>query len=201
MLALAVTALAVFYFMWDGKQEYQAFFLAGSALCCALIALVFVVCRILIRPLSKMVDAVREMGESGLVGRIPENNGSVEINSLARLINGLQEELENLNEELSEKVHKQDRELWDQSHQLQQAEEERARLEQQLLQSQKMEAIGQLADGVAHDFNNLLMLIMGNNSLAISQLAEDHPVLGNLKEIDQASGGAVSLTRQLLAFS
>ena len=39
-----------------------------------------------------MVDAVREMGESGLVGRIPESNGSVEINSLARLINGLQEE-------------------------------------------------------------------------------------------------------------
>ncbi|MEC9207953.1 MAG: HAMP domain-containing protein, partial [Pseudomonadota bacterium] len=90
MSVLAVTALAVFYFMWDGKQEYQAFFLAGSALCCALIALVFVVYRILIRPLSKMVDAVKEMGESGLVGRIPENNGSVEINSLARLINGLQ---------------------------------------------------------------------------------------------------------------
>ena len=39
MLALAVTAFAVFYSMWDGKQEYQAFFLAGSALCCALIAL------------------------------------------------------------------------------------------------------------------------------------------------------------------
>ena len=43
------------------------------------------------------------------------------------------------------------------------------------------------------------MLIMGNNSLAISQLPEDHPVLGNLKEIDQATGGAVSLTRQLRA--
>jgi len=201
MLALAVTALAVFYSMWDGKQEYQALFLAGSALSFALIALVFVVCRILIRPLSNMVDAVKEMGESGLVGRIPENNGSVEIDSLARLINGLQEELENLNDELSEKVHKQNRELWDQAQRLQQGEEERAGLEQQLLQSQKMEAIGQLAGGVAHDFNNLLMLIMGNNSLAISQLPEDHPVLENLREIDQASEGAVSLTRQLLAFS
>ena len=91
--------------------------------------------------------------------------------------------------------------MWDQAHQLQQAEEERARLEQQLLQSQKMEAIGQLAGGVAHDFNNLLMLIMGNNALAVSQLSEDHPVLENLREIDQATEGAVSLTRQLLAFS
>ena len=47
-----------------------------------------------------------------------------------------------------------------------------------------MQAIGQLAGGVAYDFNNLLMLIMGNNSLAISQLPEGHPVLEALREID-----------------
>lgn len=201
MLALAVTALAIFYFMWDGKHEYLVLFLAGVVLCCAIIALVFVICGIFIRPLSRMVDVVEHMGKSGVVGRIPEENGSAEIDSLARSINGMQDQLEMLNKELAQQVQTQTHELWEQKQELQRTEKERAGLEQQLLQSQKMEAIGQLAGGVAHDFNNLLMLITGNSSLAMNHLPTDHPALENLKEIDQASEGAVSLTRQLLAFS
>tara|TARA_Y100000589_G_scaffold274088_1_gene267732 strand:+ start:347 stop:574 length:228 start_codon:yes stop_codon:yes gene_type:complete len=69
--------------------------------------------------------------------------------------------LEKLNEELFEKIHKQNRELWNQAQQLQQAEEEHAGFKQQTQQSQKIQPIGHLVGGVSHDFNNLLMLIRG----------------------------------------
>lgn len=78
---------------------------------------------------------------------------------------------------------------------------ERRRLEAQLFQSQKMEAIGRLAGGVAHDFNNLLTLITGYAKFALDELKEDTPVYDNVKEILEAGQLATSLTRHLLAFS
>ncbi|MEZ5100236.1 MAG: PAS domain S-box protein [Thermoleophilia bacterium] len=74
-------------------------------------------------------------------------------------------------------------------------------LEEQLLQSQKMDAIGRLAGGVAHDFNNLLTAIHGYASFALMELGDDHPVADDLDEVVRASTRAASLTRQLLAFS
>jgi len=78
---------------------------------------------------------------------------------------------------------------------------DRKKLEEQLRQSQKMEAVGRLAGGIAHDFNNLLSVIVGYTYVLQSSLPEDEVLKSSAEQVMNAADKASSLTRQLLAFS
>jgi signal transduction histidine kinase len=142
-----------------------------------------------------------------------------EIGQLATAFNAMVEKLRESQRELERKV--QDRtaqleeanrrlELLSESHAEKRSVAERERedalealhnTEKQLVQSQKLEAVGRLAGGISHDFNNLLTVILGYTDISKRSLQEGDPLLRNLDEISKASERASSLTRQLLAFS
>ena len=81
------------------------------------------------------------------------------------------------------------------------AEQSEQKIQEVLLQAQKMELVGQLAGGIAHDFNNMLGIILGNVEMAISMHTIEESLQENLKIILKAVGQSADLTRQLLAFS
>ncbi|MBU1157347.1 MAG: response regulator [Proteobacteria bacterium] len=84
---------------------------------------------------------------------------------------------------------------------MKQAEAERLKIEQQLLQVQKLESLGVLAGGIAHDFNNMLMGILGNAELARMDLSPESPVSVYFEHIETAARRLADLTNQLLAYS
>ena len=100
------------------------------------------------------------------------------------------EELLTINRQLNEQITERKR-----------AEEEKEKLRQQLIQSQKMEALGTLAGGVAHDFNNLLTIINGHAELMLLNISKNDKFQRHLRAIHQSGTQAAELTRQLLAFS
>jgi two-component system cell cycle sensor histidine kinase/response regulator CckA len=102
---------------------------------------------------------------------------------------------------LAARLRRSGAELAERSAQIEREMQRRSELEEQLRQSQKMEAVGRLAGGIAHEFNNILMAIHGYAALALSRLGAGDPVRPWATEIQKASDRAATLTRQLLAFS
>ena len=99
--------------------------------------------------------------------------------------------------DLEDKNSKLDRALAEQAV----AQATRERLESELRQAQRLEAVGRLAGGVAHDFNNLLAVILTYGEFIADELGTDHPLQGDVAEVRKAASRAAELTRQLLVFS
>ena len=81
------------------------------------------------------------------------------------------------------------------------SEDDRLKLEKQMLHTQKLESLGVLAGGIAHDFNNILTAIVGNADLALMRLKPESPAIENLHRIETAAARASELARQMLAYS
>jgi signal transduction histidine kinase/CheY-like chemotaxis protein len=112
----------------------------------------------------------------------------------SRLLTARESELRKLNEELDQRVRER-------TAALERETEERQRSESQLLQAQKMDAIGRLAGGIAHDFNNALTIILGYGQLLLSRFDRSSREASEIGEMLQAAEHSAALTRQLLSFS
>jgi signal transduction histidine kinase len=148
--------------------------------------------RLLNKRITELSKGVEILGAGNLEYRI-DAQGDDELSALALGTNEMADKLkmshtsvENLQQEIA--AHKQ-------------VEQEKEKLQAELQQAMKMEAVGRLAGGVAHDFNNLLTVIMGYSELLLQKVGKKSPMHGEVEEIKRAGERAASLTQQLLAFS
>src|SRR6266853_3685492 len=138
-------------------------------------ALVFLISHTFTRPLASLVAGVRAL-EKGDFNYLLESTGGDEITEVTDAFLRVRAGMES-------------------------TQKEQKKLEERLRQAHKMEAVGRLAGGVAHDFNNLLTVIRGNSDLLLDREGTDNFHRRCLEQIQKAAGRAVSMTRQLLAFS
>jgi signal transduction histidine kinase/CheY-like chemotaxis protein len=182
------------------------------------VAAAFVMSSSITRPLRSLTEAASAISAGDYSRRVNIRTHD-ELGALAVAFNTMVGQVRDSRLELERKVQERTIELEEANRQLQllsqshalkrtQAERERTEAvdalrntEEQLQQSQKLEAVGRLAGGISHDFNNLLTAIMGYSDLSLKRLRDGDPLKRNLTEIRKAGERAASLTRQLLAFS
>jgi signal transduction histidine kinase len=178
----------------------------------------FVLSRNITAPLYQLTGSATAISR-GDHSRSVDIHQNDEVGQLAKAFNTMVEKLHESQRELEHKVQERTAQLEEANRQLESlsetnaqkrslAEKERTdalealhNTEKQLLQSQKLEAVGRLAGGISHDFNNLLTVILGYSDIMKRNLEESHPLRRHVEEIVRASERAASLTRQLLAFS
>jgi signal transduction histidine kinase/ActR/RegA family two-component response regulator len=178
----------------------------------------FVLSRNITKPLHELTETATAISR-GDDSRVVQIQRKDELGQLASAFNAMVGKVRDSQQELERKVHERTVQLEEANRQLESlsqtnefkrtvAEKEKTdalealrSTERQLVQSQKLEAVGRLAGGISHDFNNLLTVILGYSDIMLRQLSQDHPLRRNLDEIIKASERAAALTRQLLAFS
>jgi signal transduction histidine kinase/ActR/RegA family two-component response regulator len=138
-------------------------------------ALVFLISDAFTRPLTRLVGGVRALEQANFTYPL-EAHGADEVAQVTRAFEQMRRTLQNNQTQTQQ-------------------------LEDQLRQSQKMDALGRLAGGIAHDFNNLLTIIKGHCGLLLDRLTPGDTLYGSGEQIQKASDRAASLTRQLLTFS
>ncbi len=178
----------------------------------------FALSRNITKPLNELTETATAISQ-GDDSRVVQVRQKDELGQLASAFNAMVVKVRDSQHELERKVQQRTLQLEEANRQLESlsetnvlkrtlAEKEKTdalealrSTERQLVQSQKLEAVGRLAGGISHDFNNLLTVILGYSDIMLRQLSQDHPLRRNLDEIVRASERAASLTRQLLAFS
>ncbi|HZY04581.1 MAG TPA: ATP-binding protein [Anaeromyxobacteraceae bacterium] len=170
-------------------QSRNGILLFSAALVLGLFAVMYLVVKQFTDPIARLSQAARAMAD-GHLDREIRVEGAQELASLARSFVRMRDAIREKMTDLADKNQKLREEI-----------AQRHVLEDQLLQSQKMEAVGRLAGGIAHDFNNLLTVINGHCDLLLRALSPESPASADVEVIRQAGESASALTRQLLAFS